>query len=115
MPKWTSAARFGARRSIASIVAYHASPSTSGGGGGGRVVEMDMAEQDVAEVAERKPVVFETALQRVHATRRAAVEQRRPFLGLDDVHADHALDAAVEEIDRAVNGHGALEATPACA
>ena len=38
--------------------------------------------------------------QTLEARRGAAVEERRPFRGLDPVNADHTLETLVAEVDR---------------
>ena len=46
--------------------------------GGARVVEMDVREEQVAQVGEREPVLGKPLLQRRQAASRPAVEERGP-------------------------------------
>jgi hypothetical protein len=64
-----------------------------------RVVEVDVTEQQMAEVGERHPVLGETALERVDAARGPAVEERRAIVALEEVAADDAFGAFVMEVD----------------
>ena len=73
------------------------------GAGGAGVVEVDVREEKMADVRQLEPALGETGLQRVDARRRAAVVDRRPVVGLDQVRADDALGLVVE-VDRL--GHG---------
>jgi hypothetical protein len=66
---------------------------------GAGVVEMDVAEQQMAQIRELDAVLLEPPLERRDAARRPAVEQREPVVGLDEVATDDALDAAVVEVD----------------
>jgi hypothetical protein len=66
---------------------------------GARMVEVDVAEEEVADVGERKPALGEALLERREIARRAAVEERGPVLGLEQVAADDALGAEVVEVD----------------
>ena len=58
-----------------------------------RVVEMDVAEQEVADVGQREAAGGEPGLQRVDRRGRAAVEERRPVVGLEEVARDDAVAA----------------------
>ena len=62
---------------------------------GTRVVEVDVREQQVPDV-----VQVDGVAQTLEARRGAAVEERRPFRGVDLVDADHALETLVAEVDR---------------
>ena len=73
---------------------------------GARVVEVDVAEQQVADVAEREPAPCEARLQRVDRRRRPAVEERRAVVGVEQIRGDGALVAEVVEIDQL--GHGGM-------
>jgi hypothetical protein len=66
---------------------------------GARVVEVDVAQEQVAEVLQPDPVVGETAFERRKAARRTAVMERETVLGLEQVGADDALGALVAEVD----------------
>jgi hypothetical protein len=67
--------------------------------GGAGVIEVDVAEEEVAEVFELQAALLQPPLERRDATRRPAVEERQPVVGLDEVAADDSLVAAVMEVD----------------
>jgi hypothetical protein len=67
--------------------------------GGAGVIEVDVAEEQVVDVLEGEAETDEPLLEPWNARRRAAVEERRPVVGLDEVAPDDALDAAVVEVD----------------
>ena len=73
------------------------------GAGGTGVVEVDVGEEEMADVRQLEPALGETRLQRVDARRRPAVVNGRPIVGLDQVRADDALGLVVE-VDRLVQG-----------
>jgi hypothetical protein len=60
--------------------------------GGAGVVEVDVAQEQVADVLEIEAVLGEAA-------RGSAVMEREAVLGLDEVAADDALGALVAEVD----------------
>jgi hypothetical protein len=66
---------------------------------GSRVVEVDVAEQQVAEVGEREATLGEPALERGDAGRGPAVEERRAVRRLEQIAADDAIRACVLEVD----------------
>ena len=66
---------------------------------GSRVVEVDVGEEKVPDVREGEPALRETRLQVLNARRRAAVEERGPVLGLEQVAADDPR-VLVVEVDR---------------
>ena len=68
--------------------------------GRARVVEMDVAEQQMAHVGELHAVLLEAALQRGDRRRRAAVEERRAVVGVEQVAPDRALAARVVKVDQ---------------
>ena len=68
--------------------------------GGAGVVEVDVREQQMPDLAELEPALREARLQRRYAGRRPAVEERRPVVRLDEVAADVPREALVEEVDR---------------
>ena len=72
----------------------HQRPGRSG------VVEVDVGEEEVAQVAELDPAGRDRLAQRREAARRAAVEEREPVVGLDEVGADPAGITAVQEVER---------------
>ena len=59
-----------------------------------------MGEQQVAEVGELEPARGEPRLQVRQRARGAAVEERRPVGGLEQVAADHPLVAEVVQVDQ---------------
>ena len=63
------------------------------------VVEVDVRQEEVAQVGEVEPARGEAGLEVGKAGRRAAVEKRGPVEGLEQVDADDAL-VEVVEIDR---------------
>ena len=68
------------------------------------VVEVDVAEQQVPDVGQREAAVGEARLQRVDRRRGAAVEERRPVVGVEQVARDDPLAAEVVEVD-GLRGH----------
>jgi hypothetical protein len=66
---------------------------------GARVVEVDVAQEQVPEVAQRPPALRQALLERGDGGRRAAVEEREPVLRVEQVAADDALGAEMVEID----------------
>jgi hypothetical protein len=67
--------------------------------GGAGVVEVDVAQEQVADVLEIEAVLGEALLERGDAARGSAVMEREAVLGLDEVAADDALGALVAEVD----------------
>lgn len=59
----------------------------------------------MADVGEREAAFGQSFLQCCNRRRRAAVEERRAVVGLDDVRGDHALAALVAQVDRLYGGH----------
>src|SRR3954451_14385277 len=68
--------------------------------GSAGMVEVDVGKEQVAQVVQPQAAFPKCRIQLFDARRRSAVEQRRPVLGLDEVHTDDALGALVEEIER---------------
>jgi hypothetical protein len=66
------------------------------------VVEVDVREEQVAEVAELEPARPERVPERRHAGRRSAVEQRGAVVGVDQVRPDPPAVAEVEKVERGV-------------
>src|SRR5439155_22327611 len=64
------------------------------------VIEMDVREQDVADIAERRSAFTQSALEVSEARSRAAVEEGGAVLRLQEVRADDALDALMVQVDR---------------
>jgi hypothetical protein len=63
------------------------------------MVEVDVAEEEVADVGQREPAFREALLECREVARGAAVEERGPVLGLEEVATDDALGAEVVEVD----------------
>jgi pimeloyl-ACP methyl ester carboxylesterase len=85
--------------------------------GGAGVVEMDVREEQVAEVGHLEAVLAQARVQVVERARRAAVEQRGAVVGLDQVRGDLALleEVQVEGVQRSHNAIfaiGAVELRP---
>jgi hypothetical protein len=59
------------------------------------MVEMDVGEEEMPDVVQLEPVCAQTVLERGDACRRAAIEESRAVLCLEEVNADHALGALV--------------------
>ena len=72
--------------------------------GGAGVVEVDVREEQMADVAELEVALREPGLQRRNARRRPAVVEREAVVGLDDVAADVAGQPLVEQVDRLERG-----------
>ena len=70
------------------------------GSRGARVVEVDVGQEEVAEVGQGEAVRGEPLLQPADTDRRPAVEERRPVVRLQDVDADDLLGRLVVEVDR---------------
>ena len=68
------------------------------GAGRAGMVEMDVREQEVAELPDLEPVLGEPCPERVQAARRPAVDQRG-LVAREQVGADHALAAEVLEVE----------------
>ena len=66
------------------------------------VVEMDVREEEAAQVAELETAGRQRLMERRKAARRAAVVEREPVLGLDEIGADPPWIPAVEEVERLV-------------
>lgn len=66
---------------------------------GSRVVEVDVAEEEVADVRESQAVGRETLLEVRDARCGAAVEERRTVRGVEEVARDDPLGTPVVEID----------------
>ena len=72
---------------------------------GAGVVEVDVREKEVADVAQLEPSLGEAGLQGRDARRRAAVVERQPVVGLEGVAPDGAGQALVEKVDRIRRRH----------
>ncbi len=68
--------------------------------GGAGVVEVDVGEEEVSEVADLHSAGAQRAAQRGQAARRAAVEERQAVVGLHEICGDATQIAAVEEVER---------------
>src|SRR5713101_3205175 len=71
-----------------------------------RMVEVDVREEEVAQVLKLEAAPAQGGVQALKAGRRAAVVERRTVLGLDDVRRDDALGALMVEVER-IRAHGA--------
>ena len=69
------------------------------------VVEVDVREQEMAEVGQRDAQLGESLLQRRDARGGPAVVEPEAVLGLEQVHADHALLALVVKVHRIRRRH----------
>src|SRR5829696_8775580 len=69
-----------------------------------RVVEVDVGEQQVPNVTELDALLAQTGHERGERRGGPAVEHRGTAVRLDEVRADHALDALVVEVDRRDRG-----------
>ena len=69
------------------------------------VVEVDVREQQVPDVAQLEPALGQARLQRGNAGGGAAVVERETVVRLEQVAADHPLAAEVQEVDRVALGH----------
>ncbi len=65
-----------------------------------RVVEVDVREQEMPDVAELHPTAAQLLAEDGNAARGPAVEQREPVVGLEEVGADPAWIAEVQEVHR---------------
>ena len=74
--------------------------------GRARMVEVDVAQQQMPDVGELQAARGEARLQRIDGRRRAAVEEGRAVRAVEHVAPDRALDTIVKEIDRLEIGHG---------
>ena len=68
--------------------------------GGACVVEMDVRQQQVLDLAELAAALGQPTLQRGDAGRRPAIEERETASGLDEIDADRPGSARMDEIDR---------------
>jgi hypothetical protein len=64
------------------------------------VIEMDVREEEVADVAQVEPAPAQSGLERFDARGRPALEERRAVLGVEQVRADDALGVSVAKVDR---------------
>jgi hypothetical protein len=63
------------------------------------MVEVDVAEEQVAHVLERQAVVGQSLLERGNTRSGAAVEERGPIRGVEQVTRDDPLGTPVVKID----------------
>ena len=68
--------------------------------GGAGVVEMDVGEEQVADVAELDSALGEPRLERRNAARGAAVEEGQAHGRVQQVRTDRAGRTPVEQVDR---------------
>src|SRR5690242_6841160 len=76
--------------------------------GGARVVEMDVREEQMAQVGQLEAVRSESGAEGVEGRRRPAVEQRQAVLGVHEVHADRVLEPAEMQVDHPQLTHNAI-------
>jgi hypothetical protein len=63
------------------------------------MVEVDVAEEQVADVLKGEAVVGQSLLERTHARSGAAVEEGGPVRGVEHVTADDPLGTPLVKID----------------
>ena len=63
---------------------------------GARVIEVDVRQKEMAQIGRGDAVLPETGPEGVDRRRRAAVEQRRPVGGVEQVGADDTLGTEME-------------------
>jgi hypothetical protein len=63
------------------------------------MVEVDVAEQEMAHIRQPEPELCQSSLELGDAGGRPAVEERRAVLRFEEVRPDDALGAAVTEVD----------------
>ena len=80
--------------------------------GGARVVEVDVREQQMPDVRELEPALREPRLQVRDPRGRAAVEERRPVLRVENVRGDDPRRLVVE-VDR-LEAHAAILGRRTC-
>src|SRR5439155_6504171 len=68
--------------------------------GRARMIEMNVAEQEMAHVAELQAVLLEAGLQRRLRRRRPAVEERGTIVRVEQVRRDSSLVALVVQVDQ---------------
>ena len=64
------------------------------------VVEVDVAEQEVADVGESQPLLREPGLQGLDRRGGAAVEEREAVVGVEEIRADRPLVALMQEVEQ---------------
>src|SRR5262249_19051599 len=80
-----------------------------------RVVEVDVREEQVPDVAEHEPTLAQPLLQLGNARRRPAVEEGQTALRLEQVDADDAVAAEMKKVERLRHAGGQLRYAPAAA
>src|SRR5215213_3051445 len=76
-----------------------------------RMVEVDVREQQVPQIAQLEPALREPRVQLGGARRRPTVLQREAVVGLEQVRADHALTPEVAQVEGLGSGHAADRTT----
>jgi len=66
---------------------------------GAGVIEVDVAEQEMADVCQRETALRQSLLERSDVGRRAAVEKRGPVVRLEQIAANDPLGAEVVKVD----------------
>jgi hypothetical protein len=64
------------------------------------MIEMDMADEEVADVGKRKATLCEAVYEGRQVRGRTTIEERRPVVGLEEIRADDAFGTEVAEIDQ---------------
>ena len=67
--------------------------------GGTRMVEVDVAEEEMPDVGQGDAAVRQAFLERGNRACRAAVEEGEAVAGLEEIAADDAVRAEVVEVD----------------
>ena len=73
--------------------------------GGAGVIEVDVREQQVADVGQFDPVLAEAGDESRQCRGRAAVLESEPVRGFEQVHADRVFPAAEPQVDEAKRSH----------
>ena len=73
--------------------------------GGAGVVEMDVREQQMADVGQLDPVLVEALDEPRQGRRRTAVLESEPVGRLEQIHAHRVLAAAEVQVDEAKRRH----------
>src|SRR5260221_96103 len=76
--------------------------------GRARVVEVDVREEEVPDVAKLRPALPQSFLQARQRRRGTAVEEQRAAGGVEQVDADCPLGAAEPEVNRKQRSHNAI-------
>ncbi len=75
------------------------------------VVEVDVREEQMADVLQLEALFGEAGLERLDRRGRPAIEERRTVVRVHDVDADDALEALVHQVDGRERHAGSLSIT----